>query len=89
MRYRSFCPSLRCQTSYSALDEARKQHELDDWVRRVTDDEYDHQHSLMTLLLFSKGSSRRYNHGGFLGLTEPLKFWEYVFGRPLILLARI
>jgi len=40
MRSRPPCPSLRCQSSYYAVAEARKQYQLDEWVRRVTDDEY-------------------------------------------------
>jgi len=41
LRRRAPCPSVRCQSSYFAVQEARKQHELDDWVQRITDDEYE------------------------------------------------
>jgi len=54
LRSRAACPSLRCESSYFAVDEARKQHQLDDWVKRVTDDEYDNIYmslSFITLYL--------------------------------------
>ena len=40
MRNHGACPSLRCESNYFASDEVRKQHQLDEWVKRITDDEY-------------------------------------------------
>lgn len=39
-RYRSFEPSLRVETGYTELDEARKIAKLIDWEQRVTDAPY-------------------------------------------------
>jgi len=50
LRSRPPCPTIRCDSNYFALDEVRKQHQLDDWVQRITDDKYEHH---LSLVLFS------------------------------------
>ena len=85
LRNRGPCPSVRTESSYFAVDEARRQYELDEWAKRITDDEYDNVSSVSHLedishTIIACLFRARIRLQGFCGSLKVLEFFSRFSG---------